>query len=286
MKIRVLPDSVSVGEEYEVQLAPLGEWPGRVDGRAITQVFDAEACSRVVENFSHEILVDADHNSVREGGDTSAMAWVSGLRNDTELGLVGIFRFTPKGAEVVNSRTYRFVSVCWLLDAHGRPYELDSVALTNRPNLPVRPVLNRSAGINPVAFLGDLNYEESTMNIREILGLAAEASEEEVAKAVKALVDRIAKLEADAMEAEATEFAAANSAEFDAEALKAAYLAAPDAAKALVKAVRKAPKQQVLNSKAATCPAIKAPVKREELAALPPNERAAFYRAHAAEIDG
>ena len=76
---------------------------------------------------------------------------MTALRSDPGLGPVGVFRLTEAGAEAVNSREYRFVSVCWFLGDDGRPFKLDSVALTNRPNLPVRPVLNRVAQLKKLS---------------------------------------------------------------------------------------------------------------------------------------
>ena len=91
--------------------------------------------------------------------------------------------------------------------------------------------------------------------LKEILGLAPDAADEEVEAAVKGLKERADALEAQAKEAEAARFAAENSDKCDEEALKNAYLQSPEVAKALV-ANMKAPKapeqpQTILNSKAA-----------------------------------
>ena len=291
MNVRELPKTVAAGDEIEVQLAPLGDWTQTVRDdkgkpKKITQRFDAAACSKVVENYSGELLVDADHRSTRPDGDTSAYAWVTGLRNDPELGLVGVMRFTDKGAAAVNGREYRFVSVAWFLGDDGRPYQLDSVALTNRPNLPVRPVVNRDGGGNPAADGGATQRTPEMEKLKSALGLAAEATDEEVLAAAKALKARCDKLEAQAKDAEAEQFAAENAAKADREALKNAYLASPEAARALVAGIAAPAKpQQVLNAAEAKAPAVAA-ASKEALAALPPSERAAYYRDHAAEIDG
>lgn len=159
MKTRELPEKINPGDELEVQLAPIGEWPNVIekDGKQIevTQRVTPAAVSRLVANFAGEVLVDLDHESI--GGGTEAAAWVTGLRADPEKGLVGTFRFTDKGAEAVSNRRYRFVSVAWILDEGGEPCRLDSVALTNRPNLPVRPILNRKPPVRNNMFTeGDM----------------------------------------------------------------------------------------------------------------------------------
>lgn len=248
MNPRELPKTVNAGDEIEIQLAPLGDWRQTVqdgDGKpkAITQRFDAGACDAVVRNFSGELLVDADHRSTKPDGDTSAYAWVTGLRSDPELGLVGTLKFTDKGAAAVNSREYRFVSVCWFLGDDGRPFRLDSVALTNRPNLPVRPVLNRrAANENPAAEGGTTERNPAMEKLKEILGLAPDAADEAVEAAVKDLKARLDAADAQAKDAEAEKFAAENSAKCDKAALKDAYLKDPEVAKALV-ANMKAPEQ-------------------------------------------
>ena len=236
---RTLPATVKAGDEIEVQLAPLGDWTQVVGGKRVTQRFDGAACAAVVSNFRGELLVDADHRSTKPDGDTSAYAWVTGLRADPERGLVGTMKFTPRGAAAVNGREYRFVSVAWFLGDDGRPRELDSVALTNRPNLPVRPVVNRES--TQAADGGATTKENPEMEeLKTLLGLAPDATDEQVVAAAKALKDRLDQTEAAARDAEAEKFAAENSAAFDHDALKDAYLQAPEVAKKLV-ANRKAP---------------------------------------------
>ena len=239
-----LPDKVAPGGEVDVQLAPLGDWSQTVNGKRITQRFDEAACAEVVRNFRGEILVDADHRSTKPDGDTSAYAWVTGLRADPERGLVGTLRFTDKGAAAVNAREYRFVSVSWYLDPDGRPRELDAVALTNRPNLPVRPVVNREgAGETQSADIGETQAADGGATqqrkpkmeeLKTLLGLAADATDDQVVAAAKALKERLDAIEAQSKDAEAERFAAENSAKCDKATLKDAYLKSPEVAKALV----------------------------------------------------
>ena len=239
-----LPDKVAPGGEVDVQLAPLGDWAQLVGGKRIVQRFDEAACAEVVRNFRGEILVDADHRSTKPDGDTSAYAWVTALKADPQQGLVGTMRFTDKGAAAVNAREYRFVSVSWYLDRDGRPRELDSVALTNRPNLPVRPVVNREgAGETQSADIGETQAADGGATqqrkpemeeLKTLLGLAADATDDQVAAAVKALKERLDEIEAQAKDAEAERFAAENAEKCDKATLKNAYLQSPEVAKALV----------------------------------------------------
>lgn len=280
MSVRELTKTVAAGEELEVQLAPLGNWKQTVEDakgkpKEITQRFGAEACAAVVANFSKELPVDLDHESVT-GGSTRAYAWVTALRADAELGLVGTFRFTEAGAEAVNRREYRFVSVAWFCDEEGRPFELDSVALTNRPNLPVRPILNRKNAAGPAQNLENKPERKPNMDkLKELLGLPADATDEAVAEAVASLKARLEELDNAARNAEAETFAAAN-AELvqDKAALKDAYLANKDLATAMVANFKRpvAPPAVVCDPATARKPALNSKPLPERMAGLTPEQ--------------
>lgn len=142
-----LPDKVEPGVGVEVQLAPRGRFPQIVDGSEVEQILDDASIGSLVSTFDGKVLVDADHES-ETGGGTKAEAWVTKVFDDPKRGLVGVFEFTDIGADDVNNARYRFISPAWTLDDDGRPVKLVSVGMTNKPNLPVAPVLNsRVAGI-------------------------------------------------------------------------------------------------------------------------------------------
>ena len=131
--------------------------------------------------------------------------------------------------------------------------------------------------------------------LKELLGLAPESSDEDVLSAVTALKGEVEAAKAQKAEAEAEAFANANGeTEEEKEALKNAFKASAETAKALVNAFRKAkpaagdiPKKPLVNSAGKT-PQLKAAKSagdvRAEMAALPPAERAAFFKAHASEF--
>ena len=246
--------------QVKVQLSPFGEFTlhdgGAMNGKV--QHCTREAFEALVANWkatgSHDVLVDVDHASA-SGGSTEAAAWAKNLRVEDD-GLCADFELTPRGRELVEGRSYRFVSPGWTLSKDGTPIALCSVALTNRPNLPVKPMVNASAeagGRDP----DDPNSRKDNpeMDIKKIaaaLGLPETATEEEVLAAVKAMQDREAQAAAEAANAKAEEFAenavkagkiAANSKE----AVKAAYLKSPEVA------------QEMLNSVAAPAPAAPLP---------------------------
>ncbi len=292
-----LPDrTVAAGEVLKnVQICPVGDWVGAKGN----QHCSPEALQRVVdfwqEDGSQEILVDFEHNAEAGGtSDTSAAAWVTNLRFDNARGLVGDFKMTDLGAEAVSNRRLRFLSVAWYVNKETRePMKITSIALTNKPNIPVDPVLNREPGP------GVVNVEEkkgSTMDMEKLkkaLGLPDDATEDQILAAIKEGVDaksQAAELQANAeraaAEKEAEEFAEQNKDKLDKAVLKAQFLANKEVAKALVAAIPapKAPAaQQVLNKGNAQEPEASDLVK--ELNKLPAGEkRCRFVMEHAKEL--
>lgn len=264
-----LPDRVSAGEALTVQVTPFGDWP---HGECVQHV-TREACESMISAWTKagkpEILVDFDHDA-EDGKSTVAAAWASNLRIDDERGLVADFKFTDKGAEAVSSRRFRFLSPCWDVEvgrwrdggkeaknekdapAEVTPSRLVSIALTNKPNIPVDPVLNK----DPEPDNQNVeDKEKSKMDkIKEALGLAPEATEEQVLEAITAMVKANKDAQQAALEKEAEDFAEKNSKKCNKDVLKAQYLANKEVAMALVAGIPDAPVTQVVNKDAAKKP--------------------------------
>ena len=135
--------------------------------------------------------------------------------------------------------------------------------------------------------------------ILKALGLADDASPEDAVAAIEALKEKASAAEETASEAaakcrsmECDAFIEANKAKIaDVAACREAYMANPETAEKLVAAckapeakpqtvlaaAKKTPEVQKDGGAVATC--------REQMAALPAGERAAFYKAHKDEID-
>lgn len=280
--------------QVKVQLSPIGEFALHDGGKrnGTIQHCSKAAFEALVANWkaqgSPDVLVDVDHASAR-GGSTEAAAWCNALEVD-DNGLFGVFNLTPKGRELVENRAYRFVSPGWTLAGDGTPLALCSVALTNRPNLPVKPVVNADGTggrdpDDPTQTKG--NPEMDPKKIAAALGLPETATEEEVLAAIKAMQDREAQAAAQAANAKAEEFAdnavkagkiAANSKE----AVKAAYLKSPEVAAEMLNSVAApAPKTPLPNFSTAKTP--------EALNARTPGADAdpvAVYNAYVAMADG
>jgi phage I-like protein len=207
-----LPKTITPGEPLEIQIAPLGEYPATLMGgddpepQRVVQRLDLGALRRVADAFApeHELLVDVDHVS-EAGGSTEAYGWITGLRVDEQDGLLATINWTSIGAEAVSDRRYRFVSPVFGIDLDSTsstaiPSALLSLALTNTPNLPVRCVLNRATAANQNV---EQNKKEEKTMIAEKLGLAPEATEEDILAAIEALQTRLADAEAATLNAEA-----------------------------------------------------------------------------------
>ena len=164
-KNAVLPESAEAGKPIVIQLAPAGEYPQFIDDtdadgnttqKEVVQILDEQAMNTLVANFEkargeaeaqgrkYGVLVDADHSS-ETSTNTAAMGWVTKLFVDPEKGLMAEIEPTSLGAEKINGKVYRFVSGAWTLDEDNRPQELVSIGLTNKPNLPVAPMINAQA---------------------------------------------------------------------------------------------------------------------------------------------
>lgn len=241
-----------------VQLSPFGEFTLRDGGKRSGTV---QHCSRaafeaMVANWkatgARDILVDVDHASAT-GGSTAAAAWAKNLRVEDD-GLCADFELTPNGRELVEGKCYRFVSPGWTLADDGTPIALCSVALTNRPNLPVKPVVNAddAGGRDPDDPNNGKkgNPEMDLKKIAAALGLPETATEDEVIAAIASMKDAQAQAAEEAANAKAEEFAAnavkaGKIAESSKDAVKAAYRSNPEVAEAMLNslAAPAAPKQ-------------------------------------------
>jgi phage I-like protein len=246
------PKEVKAGDTLDVQLSPYGHFPNVTDdGTPIVQCCDGAAFEHVVANFTDEVLVDFEHDA-ETGGPTTAAAWVQKVYVDPDKGLMATFKLTDLGAEALSQRRLRFLSPVWTLDEQYRPECLISVGLTNKPNLPVRPLLNRAPGLQPVEDKGQTKMKEQLITA---LGLAPEATDEEILAAVQALVQRVEEADAAALNAEAEAVADENKDLIaNREAFKQLYVTNRDAAKAFLATLKPIEKVSVCNRAAAKAP--------------------------------
>ena len=290
---------------------PYGRYPvgGTVKDAAddAVFVFDEAAAKAVMDAFKAAaknpewpgVLVDEEHYSLDSSKSSAAMAWAKDIRQENDGSIWTRWEFTPKGRELWESKTLLNRSPAFACARNGkeyRPVELKSIAMTNTPHFSKLSTLAaaRAAEVNK-NNKGEIHMKK----LMAELELAENASEDAAVAACKALKDRVsaatkAKDEAlaECRKMKCDAFIEANKAKIaDEAACRAAYMANPENAEKLIAAC-KAPeaKTQTVLAAAKETPEVKKDGEsmatcREQMAALPANERAAFYKEHKADID-
>lgn len=296
---------------------PYGRYPvgGTIEGAAkdAEYVFDEKTAKRLMESFNAAkatpnwpgILVDREHFSLDPKKPSDAMAWAKDIRQEADGSLWTRWEFTPKGRELWRDKILVNRSPAFLAEENGkeyRPFELKSIGMTNVPHFDELSTL-------AAARAAEVNNPEKENQMNEILkalGLAEGASEADAVAAINALKEKASAAEAQATDAEkkaeeaegkcrkmeCEAFLEANKAKIaDVAACREVFMKDPEAAKKMIGACKagEPAKQQTILGAAKKTPTVEKTAAvgtcREQMAALPPSERAAFYRAHKAEID-
>ena len=155
-------------------ITPLGEFVGSsTDGKPTKEIIDEESIIQMARQ-TEELLLDRDHASMRSQDErnTKAYGWISGLKAIVGLGdmdgLYGTIKWTPDGIELVKERAYRFLSPVFELDGDGRAIKLVNVALTNRPALPLPPIINSESEEGNKISITNSKKDTDLMNKDEI----------------------------------------------------------------------------------------------------------------------
>lgn len=213
-----------------IQLTPIGQFP-HATGKVV-QVVDEAAVKRMANRFRADaaqanfggLLLDFDHFSYDPAKSSEAAGWIQDVEARAD-GLWGKVRWTPEGEAALKNGRYRFVSPVWMPNetlrlSHNapngwpqvRPLRLDSAGLTNQPNLRgMAPLSNRE---------GNLAQQPKTQmkeKLIELLGLPADATDEDILAAVEAvkgtaaeaepMANRLRKMEAEMVESDLVRFA-------------------------------------------------------------------------------
>lgn len=187
-----LPDGAEPPEF--IRIVPIGRFPAHPDG---DHEITAEHIAEMAANFTRvdtDVLVDIDHESW--WGQTRAAGWITGVEARDD-GLYGRYpEWTPHGEPFIDNREYRYLSPLYRLNdrsADDMPVgaRLLSVALTNMPYMDEGQidVIGNSASDDPD---DDNPNNPDTMDRKQLaaqLGLAEDATDEQIAEAIKALQD-------------------------------------------------------------------------------------------------
>lgn len=192
-----------------VHLVPRGEFP-HTDSKSI-QIIDDQAITEILNRFQADatraqfggLLVDYDHFSYDTDKPSRAAGWITGLQNRAD-GIWGQIRWAPDGRDQVEAGAYRFISPVWLprdiqiiANSTGdqprriRPLRLDTAGLTNQPNLRgMVPLSNRQDATAPADPQPQQKANPPMQKLIELLGLSAEATEDDIVAAVAALKEK------------------------------------------------------------------------------------------------
>ena len=295
---------------------PYGRYPvgGTVEGakKDSEYILDEAAAKKIIDAFNKAkerkdwpgVLVDEEHFSLDASKSSAALAWAKDVRQDEDGSIWTRWEFTPKGRELWEKKVLVNRSPAFAAEKVGkdfRPVELISIGMTNTPHFSELSTLAaaRAAEVNHT-------QKETTMKkIIEELGLGEDASEDAAVAAIKSLKEKASAAEAKATDAEqkaeeekakcrkmeCDAFLEANKAKIaDVAACREVFMESPEAAKKMIAACKAVePKPQIVLGAAKATPKIEknevVGTCREQMAALPPAERAAFYQAHQQDID-
>lgn len=196
--LRILNREGALPEDGWYQIVPIGEFPVSAEGPQgqrikLSQVIDPEAITAMATAFQTdgELLVDYDHASLDEDKPSEAAGWIREVEARAD-GLYARIEWTDTGNAAVTNKRYRYVSPVWNRNdcaqigaGRVRPLRMDSLALTNVPNLKgMRPLSNRA---DRDESLNNRAGEDQMKELIMLLGLAETATDADVVAAVQAL---------------------------------------------------------------------------------------------------
>lgn len=182
----------------EIQLSPLGEFkdsegrPFRVTEEDVKAII-ANAAGKV-----NDAVIDYEHQTLA-GSEAPAAGWVKEYINKGKGGLWGVVEWTGRAQEYLRNKEYRYLSPVLLSkkkDADGfwRPSIFHSAGLTNTPQIDgMVPIVNK------LELTNEKGEEEMLEKLIKAFKLAEGATEEDVLKAVEALLAKGAETEAAAL---------------------------------------------------------------------------------------
>lgn len=172
-----------------VQLVPKGRVHSYDGKRGPFWYDDASAVIEASFAGARRVHVDANHSTeklAKLGGDAPAHGYVVEMEERPD-GIWGRVDWNPSGIALMENRSYWGVSPVLAYDASGRVLRIKNVALTNDPALRELVALNSANMENGMDFL---------KKVAEMLGLSAEASEEDIMAALKKAMKPAEKTEA------------------------------------------------------------------------------------------
>jgi phage I-like protein len=175
----------------EVQLIPYGKHStGKGDF-----VLDREGAASIISDFNsrqNDMVLDYEHQTLT-GSEAPAAGWIRKLINKGSEGIWAVVQWTPRAIEYLRNREYRYISPVFLKSASdGRVMRLINAALTNQPAIDgMVPVVNKQLK-DEYPETEEKRKEERMEKLFELLGLKADATEEQAMEAVMSLKESTA----------------------------------------------------------------------------------------------
>lgn len=193
----------------EIKILPLG----MVYNTHTDFMVDDESCRLIIEQFKNrniDLVIDYEHQTLTDM-QAPAGGWIKDIWKGTDA-LIAKVEWTQKARNYLQNKEYRYLSpVVTVRKTDGKAVALHSVALTNTPAINGMFAVVNSAGFSAADNItinnkGGKDIMDIT-KLTELLGLPAEAAEEEILKAINALV----KSEAETKQEKKAEEVVANS---------------------------------------------------------------------------
>ena len=125
------------------QLIPVGSFSGR-DGRG-PYLLDGASVLAAFARGGIDLPIDYEHQTLSatdKAGPVPAAGWIKQLEV-RDGSLWGRVAWTPKAAQLIAQREYRFLSPVFRHDKAGRIVALEGAGLTHYPNLDLEPVAHQ-----------------------------------------------------------------------------------------------------------------------------------------------
>lgn len=180
-----------------VQITPAGYFkPTTKDPRSANESWfiDAASAKTVIDLFNSrktETVIDYEHQTLYKeanGQPAPAAAWFKQLEWREGEGLFGLVELTAKAEQAITAKEYRYFSPVFAHDKNtGVITDLLMGAFTNYPAIDGMQELTKLAA---QFFSNSLTKKETTMDLKkllEALGLAENATQEDILAAIKAL---------------------------------------------------------------------------------------------------
>lgn len=176
----------SAADDIWLKLIPAGTFSGR-DGRGPYQAADLEQIADTTRRYAGatDILIDYEHqsrNSQENGKPAPAAGWIKEVQARPD-GLYGRVEWTPTAASLIKGKEYRYISPVYFHTKTGDVLALQTVALTNIPNLDLFEVSAHS-----VFSATQPKTEVSMKRLLAALGLSEGGSEDDVLVAINSLL--------------------------------------------------------------------------------------------------